>query len=561
MPVKKCSNGKYRIGSGKCIYKSKASADRAYKGYLGSKHMNEKINIEENNGLSQGLSKQLEDINEKVDLKAATVDEDDMKAKDLKQMMRLAGIENDLADEDKRTVDFRGTLHKPVSEGKFCTLRELEEILQGRINLSEEYDGVTSFDLDELGLEILKNSNIFQFVDYSSEDGSLKIPTSHFRPLVDVINHGGGQIYSDDSMNGNHDSAMASAGADNGYFDEDAPEGWEGTVKAMKGKKGIDNPYALAQYMAKKGYKSHRGPRGGELDEMPYDELHNIPMGYVGEDGAEDKKLGRRKAGSWGRPGSREQRRIASKAVRKKAKIDLKNVKTDEGQSNLGLRGERPNVGDEVETIFGHGTVVDVIDHGNGKIHFLVKHTDYRDADGDTFELSGFDVHKISEADHIADPHGGSMISPYEGEPSSQEVENALDHINNELVQFLDTDMMAKATLDDLKHDKHPEDIANAILDLISDATGFIRNYLDNNDMLYFSDKEIENIVKENFVKMGLVSEGIDLSSGTYDRLVMEMILAEMKFGKTPEEIAEELAFDEDQVKVVYETVTNVKKN
>lgn len=41
MPVRKCSNGKYRIGDGKCMYNSKASAERAYRGYLGSKHANE----------------------------------------------------------------------------------------------------------------------------------------------------------------------------------------------------------------------------------------------------------------------------------------------------------------------------------------------------------------------------------------------------------------------------------------------------------------------------------------------------------------------------------------
>ena len=43
MPVRKCSNGKYRIGDGKCIYKSKASAERAYRGYLGSKYANESL--------------------------------------------------------------------------------------------------------------------------------------------------------------------------------------------------------------------------------------------------------------------------------------------------------------------------------------------------------------------------------------------------------------------------------------------------------------------------------------------------------------------------------------
>ena len=37
MPVKKCKNGKYRIGSGPAMYKTKASADRAYKAYRAKK--------------------------------------------------------------------------------------------------------------------------------------------------------------------------------------------------------------------------------------------------------------------------------------------------------------------------------------------------------------------------------------------------------------------------------------------------------------------------------------------------------------------------------------------
>lgn len=44
---------------------------------------------------------------------------------------------------------------------------------------------------------------------------------------------------------------------------EVAPPGFEGTVKAMKKHGEIDNPYALAWYMKKKGYKSHRKETGG----------------------------------------------------------------------------------------------------------------------------------------------------------------------------------------------------------------------------------------------------------------------------------------------------------
>ena len=37
MPVIRCPKGRYRIGKGKCIYKSKKAAMKAYRGYLGAK--------------------------------------------------------------------------------------------------------------------------------------------------------------------------------------------------------------------------------------------------------------------------------------------------------------------------------------------------------------------------------------------------------------------------------------------------------------------------------------------------------------------------------------------
>jgi hypothetical protein len=37
-----------------------------------------------------------------------------------------------------------------------------------------------------------------------------------------------------------------------------APPGWEGTVKAMKKHPEIENPWALAWSMKKKGYKPHK---------------------------------------------------------------------------------------------------------------------------------------------------------------------------------------------------------------------------------------------------------------------------------------------------------------
>jgi bacterioferritin (cytochrome b1) len=45
---------------------------------------------------------------------------------------------------------------------------------------------------------------------------------------------------------------------------EKSPEGWEGTVKAMKKHDEIDNPWALAHWMKGKGYKSHKKESMGE---------------------------------------------------------------------------------------------------------------------------------------------------------------------------------------------------------------------------------------------------------------------------------------------------------
>jgi len=38
MPVIKCGQNKWRIGSGPCIYTSKAAAEKAYAAYRAAKH-------------------------------------------------------------------------------------------------------------------------------------------------------------------------------------------------------------------------------------------------------------------------------------------------------------------------------------------------------------------------------------------------------------------------------------------------------------------------------------------------------------------------------------------
>ena len=50
-------------------------------------------------------------------------------------------------------------------------------------------------------------------------------------------------------------------------LEEKAPPGFEGTVKAMKKHKDIDNPFALAWSMKNKGYKSHKKADGTTKNE------------------------------------------------------------------------------------------------------------------------------------------------------------------------------------------------------------------------------------------------------------------------------------------------------
>jgi len=61
------------------------------------------------------------------------------------------------------------------------------------------------------------------------------------------------------------------------FLGEKAPKGWEGTVKAMKNHKEIDNPWALAHSMKNKGYKSHKN-ESFDPEETFESFIHHIMM-------------------------------------------------------------------------------------------------------------------------------------------------------------------------------------------------------------------------------------------------------------------------------------------
>lgn len=77
--------------------------------------------------------------------------------------------------------------------------------------------------------------------------------------------------------------------------DEKAPPGFEGTVKAMKKHKEIDNPFALAWSMKKKGYKSHKKADGTAKNEEveQIDELSKSTLGSYVKGAARDMAASR----------------------------------------------------------------------------------------------------------------------------------------------------------------------------------------------------------------------------------------------------------------------------
>lgn len=71
---------------------------------------------------------------------------------------------------------------------------------------------------------------------------------------------------------------------------EVSPAGFKGTVKAMKKHPEIDNPYALAWHMKKKGYKSHRTASGAMKEEACGCEDEKEPKLKKSEGGVEDPR-------------------------------------------------------------------------------------------------------------------------------------------------------------------------------------------------------------------------------------------------------------------------------
>lgn len=119
-------------------------------------------------------------------------------------------------------------------------------------------------------------------------------------------------------------------------LDEVAPKGWEGTVKKMKKHPEIDNPWALANYMKKKGYKSH-------VKEENVDEVSKKTLGsYVGKAADELDSAAWNRGAESGPEGSwrheKEAQRISDKRLKGIKTAAKKLVKMEETATRPGYK-------------------------------------------------------------------------------------------------------------------------------------------------------------------------------------------------------------------------------
>ena len=120
----------------------------------------------------------------------------------------------------------------------------------------------------------------------------------------DMVSHSDHHVayheYAGPEESPHHEKEMAKLKKKHGISDKDlhesAPPGFEGTVKAMKKHKDIDNPWALAWSMKNKGYKSHKKADGSAKNEEveQIDELSKSTLGSYVKGAARDVGVSRK---------------------------------------------------------------------------------------------------------------------------------------------------------------------------------------------------------------------------------------------------------------------------
>jgi len=98
---------------------------------------------------------------------------------------------------------------------------------------------------------------------------------------------------------------------------------------------------------------------------------------------------------------------------------------------------------------------------------------------------------KFKEA--MADPHGGSMITPYTNEPSERDLNDAWEYMQDYIDDYIDNDNEIKLALEDFKNNFYDEDDKKDIInDILSSGVAIVYNRLERDGMNFFDEDEIK---------------------------------------------------------------------
>lgn len=161
MPVLQCANGKFRIGSGPCVYTSQASADRAYAAYLARQ------------GKGDGMKKNLEQTAEKAGLSIVTISTPEAEAiakggaalnslRDhlVKDARLFAGTVVDMAGEFGTATSPKSTLSKLLAakRGVELLIKHAPDEMKGVVPLSNNLSGLLTKELPATFAQLEKSA-------------------------------------------------------------------------------------------------------------------------------------------------------------------------------------------------------------------------------------------------------------------------------------------------------------------------------------------------------------------------------------------------------------------
>ena len=330
---------------------------------------------------------------------------------------------------------------------------------------------------------------------------------------------------------------------------EKAPKGWEGTVKAMKKDSDIDNPWALAHWMKKKGYKSHKKEGIEETVEV-FDTIKNkVVKKFKSRDeatmwaGSHDK-TGTYKVRSPNDNDVVKERDMFSESTmfakdslaRLMVEMIIDEMKT--GKTAEEISEELCFNIDNVKFVVEHfkkkvaeGYTImppidrerytDMSDQGlegpftlrSGKVvYYDPKEGKYYDRDSDMYmsqdEFNQHDErHDAVKETGLPGYDAWKTASPYDNEPSDTEVEKALEYGEEYGMDYLHNDSMAKALVADIKDpNTDPSDRRGMFSDLMGDVGGTIVNRLEDDGNMILSNDEVKDlarmVIKKHFQMM-----------------------------------------------------------